>query len=140
MNETNTKEDIFYMEIAQTVAKQSYCVRKKVGAVLVTKEGVISIGYNGTISKHYLNVCELENGETAPWVVHAEEAALYKLSKSNISVAGSSLYVTLAPCVQCAKMLAANNISKVFYIDPHKGNAGLEILKNCKIEVVKVER
>jgi len=80
----------YYMNIAISTSKLSYCERAKVGAVVVKKSGSLFTGYNGTIAKHYPNICELEDGSTAPYTTHAEEQCLYKMLKEGVSAEGAT--------------------------------------------------
>lgn len=111
-----------YQTVAEVVAEQSYCVRKKVGAVVVTPTGILGIGFNGT-AKGYPNQCELEDGTTHPLVIHAEDNALNKMAKEGISPEGAIVFITLAPCLSCAKRLAAVGVSAVYYRDHHREEA-----------------
>src|SRR5690606_19011588 len=97
----------FYINVAKKAAQLSYCNRRKVGAVLVdgTGENILAFGYNGTI-KGMPNVCELEDGTTDNTrVLHAETNAIMKVARSTNSTEGSLLFVTLSPCVNCAKII-----------------------------------
>jgi dCMP deaminase len=125
------------MRLAIDVAKASYCVRKKVGALIVNGDNVIAIGYNGTISK-FPNVCELEDGTTRPDVLHAESNAIAKCAKSSNSSDGASLYVTLSPCFECAKIIIQSGIKEVFYLEKYRNLEGLDLLIKSNIYVQQV--
>lgn len=127
----------YYMELAVNTAKLSYCKRAQVGAVVVTKSGSLFTGYNGTIAKHYPNVCELEDGSTAPWTTHAEEQCFYKMLKEGVSAEGATLFVTTSCCPNCARMIACSGVEKVVYLTEYRDKVGLEILKNCQIVIEK---
>lgn len=121
------KNQSLYQDMAELVATQSYCVRKQVGCVVVLASGTIATGYNGMPSG-YDNTCELDSGVTNPLVLHAERNALDKLSKEGISPFGSTVYVTLSPCLECAKSLAAVGISKIVIKNNYKCTAGIDHL------------
>ena len=98
-----------YLRMAAIWAENSYCKRRKVGAIIVKNQMIISDGYNGTPSG-FENICEDENGVTKPYVLHAEANAITKVSRSNNSSDGATLYVTASPCVECAKLIIQNSI------------------------------
>lgn len=113
-----------YMDIACRVAEESYCVRAKVGAVVVTKSKGLYVGFNGT-PNGYPNFCELPDGSTNPLVVHAEENALSKMLKEGVPTDGAVLYTTMSPCIECTKMLYSAGIREVYYLLLH--NSGLHL-------------
>ena len=101
MTDKQIQFDKSYLQLATVWAKNSYCVRRQVGAILVKDKMIISDGYNGTPAG-FENVCEDENGVTKPYVLHAEANAITKVAKSGNSSDGSTLYVTASPCIVCA--------------------------------------
>ena len=101
------KFDHSYLEMAQIWAQNSYCKRRKVGALLVKDRMIISDGYNGTPSG-FENICE-EDGVTKPYVLHAEANAITKVAKSGNSSEGATLYVTASPCLECSKLIPASS-------------------------------
>ena len=107
------KFDERYLEMAQVWAKNSYCKRRQVGALIVKDRMIISDGYNGTPSG-FENVCEDENGITKPYVLHAEANAISKVAKSGNSSEGATLYVTASPCMECAKLIIQAGMNIVF--------------------------
>ena len=125
------------MKLAFDVAEASYCVRKKVGALIVHGDNVIAIGYNGTISG-FPNICELEDGTTRPDVLHAESNAIAKCAKSSNSSNGAALYVTLSPCFECAKIIIQSGIKEVYYTEEYRNLDGLNLLKQSNIYVQQV--
>jgi dCMP deaminase len=127
----------FYMNLALNVAQASYCVRKKVGALIVNQDNVIAIGYNGTISG-FPNVCELEDGSTRPDVLHAESNAIAKCAKSSNNSDGAALYVTLSPCFECAKIIIQSGIKEVYYLEEYRILDGLNLLRKSKIYVQQI--
>lgn len=132
------KFDARYIDMAQVWAKNSYCKRRQVGALLVKDRMIISDGYNGTPSG-FENVCEDENGVTKPYVLHAEANAITKVAKSGNSSAGATLYVTAAPCVECAKLIIQAGIIRVVYQDEYRLTDGVDLLKRAGIEVDKID-
>lgn len=136
MNHDN-KYDIIYLKMAIEWSQLSYCKRKKVGALIVKDNTIISDGYNGTPSG-FENICEDENGNTKWYVLHAEANAILKIAKSTQSCKGATLYVTLAPCKDCSKIIHQSGIIKVVYYDSYKDNHGLYFLNKANIKIKKV--
>lgn len=132
------KFDHSYMEMAAIWAANSYCKRRKVGALLVKDRMIISDGYNGTPSG-FENVCEDENGVTKPYVLHAEANAITKVARSGNSSLGATLYVTAAPCIECSKLIIQAGITRVVYRDEYRLTDGVDLLRRAGIEVVKVD-
>ncbi|MDC0584476.1 dCMP deaminase family protein [Bacteroidales bacterium] len=127
-----------YLEMARIWAKNSYCVRRQVGALLVRDRMIISDGYNGTPSG-FENVCEDVEGKTKPYVLHAEANAITKVAQSNNSSKGATLYITCSPCLECAKLIIQAGIVRIVYSDKYRHPEGLEILKRAGIEIVNIE-
>ena len=123
--------------MAQVWAENSYCNRRKVGALIVKDKMIISDGYNGTPSG-FENVCEDEDGHTKPYVLHAEANAITKVAKSNNSSNGATLYVTAAPCMECAKLIIQSGIRRVVYLESYRLSDGIELLERAGIEVVQI--
>ena len=119
-------------------AENSYCQRRKVGALIVKDRMIISDGYNGTPCG-FENVCEDENGITKPYVLHAEANAITKVAKSNNSSDGATLYVTAAPCVECAKLIIQSGIRRVVYRDSYRVTDGLDLMERAGIEILQIE-
>ena len=128
------KFDISYLAMAEVWAQNSYCKRRKVGALLVKDRTIISDGYNGTPSG-FENICEDENGVTKPYVLHAEANAITKVAKSGNSSEGATLYVTASPCAECAKLIIQSGISRVVYRDAYRLTDGIDLLKRAGITV-----
>ena len=126
-----------YMRMAGIWAENSYCKRRKVGALIVKNKMIISDGYNGTPSG-FENVCEDENNITYPYVLHAEANAITKIARSNNSSEGATLYVTASPCIECAKLIIQAGIKRVVYAEKYRLEDGLELLRKAKIEVVYI--
>ena len=132
------KFDNNYHEMASVWARNSYCKRRKVGAIIVKDNMIISDGYNGTPSG-FENICEDENGVTKPYVLHAEANAITKVAKSGNSSLGATLYVTAAPCLECSKLIIQAGIKRVVYRDEYRLTDGVDLLKAAGIEVEKVD-
>ena len=141
MNQNENKQELLdrrYMRMAFIWAENSYCKRRKVGALLVKEKMIISDGYNGTPSG-FENICEDENDVTKPYVLHAEANAITKVARSNNSSEGATLYVTSSPCIECAKLIIQAGIKRVVYSDAYRLSDGIELLKRADIEMVAVE-
>ena len=141
MNEKEVKLELLdkrYMRMAFIWSENSYCERRKVGALIVKDKMIISDGYNGTPSG-FENICEDENNVTKPYVLHAEANAITKVARSNNSSDGATLYVTSSPCIECAKLIIQAGISRVVYSDAYRLSDGVELLKRANIELVSVE-
>lgn len=152
------KIDYAHMAAAEAYGNLSTARRLKVGAIVTKDDRVISIGYNGTPAG-WDNNCEdeiteeftyvIDNGgpehrgatislKTKPEVIHAESNAIGKLARSAESGDGATMYITHAPCFDCAKLIHVAGINKVFYRNHYRNTDGLEFLKKCKIEVEKI--
>ena len=132
------KFDKSYLEMAEVWAQNSYCKRRKVGALLVKDRTIISDGYNGTPSG-FENICEDENGVTKPYVLHAEANAITKVAKSGSSSEGATLYVTASPCAECAKLIIQAVIKRVVYRDAYRLTDGIDLLKRAGVEVEQIQ-
>lgn len=128
------KLDSCYIRMAKIWSENSYCVRRKVGALVVKDRMIISDGYNGTPSG-FENVCEDENNVTKPYVLHAEANAITKLARSNNSSDGATLYVTASPCIECAKLIIQAGIKRVVYSEHYRLEDGIELLKRAGIQI-----
>ena len=126
-----------YLSMALIWAENSYCQRRKVGAILVKDKMIISDGYNGT-PVGFPNVCEDENNTTYPYVLHAEANAITKVAKSNNSSNGSTLYVTASPCLECSKLIIQAGIVRVVFYESYRLDDGITLLKKAGIEVVHI--
>ena len=138
MNGNDDKQlllDLRYLRMEGIWAENSYCERRKVGALVVKDKMIISDGYNGTPSG-FENVCEDENNITKPYVLHAEANAITKLARSSNNSDGSTLYVTAAPCIECSKLIIQAGITRVVYGEKYRLEDGINLLKKAHIEVV----
>lgn len=128
-----------YIRMATIWAENSYCTRRKVGAIIVKDQMIISDGYNGTPSG-FENVCENEDNLTKSYVLHAEANAITKVSKSNNSSDGATLYVTTSPCMECSKLIIQSGIKRVVFDERYKTTDGLDILNRAGVIVEEVTR
>ena len=140
-----------HMKVAETYASLSTAVRLKVGAIVVKDNRVISIGYNGMPSG-WDNNCENEIGhvldgsgylvetrlKSKPEVLHAETNAIAKLARSNESGLGATMFVTHAPCLDCAKLIYQAGISKVYYRNTYRESFGIDFLEKSSIDVEQI--
>lgn len=130
--------DIRYLRMARIWAENSYCVRRRVGALIVKDKMIISDGYNGTPSG-FENICEdPETGRTKPYVLHAEANAITKVAKSANNCDGATLYITSSPCIECSKLIIQAGIRRVIYCDDYHSDEGIELLRRVGIETVKI--
>lgn len=127
-----------YLRMARIWAENSYCQRRKVGAIIVKQSMIISDGFNGTPSG-FENVCEDQNGNTKTYVLHAEANAITKVARSNNSSEGATLYVTASPCIECAKLIIQSGIRRVVYAEDYRLSDGIDLLRRAGIEVDYVE-
>ncbi len=132
------RRDCLYMRMARTWSENSYCVRRKVGALLVKNQMIISDGYNGTPSG-FENKCEDENNVSYPYVLHAEANAITKVARSNNSADGATLYVTASPCLECSKLIIQSGIRRVVYGERYRITDGIDLLQKAGIEVVELK-
>lgn len=133
--------DYTYLEMANTWGQLSKARRKKVGCLIVKNNQIISDGYNGTPAG-YDNDCEFETRfgwETKPEVLHAESNALMKLAKSANSSLESTIYLTISPCFECAKLIIQAGVSRVVYSEEYRITTGVEFLKQFNIDCDLIE-
>ncbi|MBO7203977.1 MAG: dCMP deaminase family protein [Bacteroidales bacterium] len=139
MDKKQEQFDRSYLEMAKVWARNSYCTRRKVGAILVKDRMIISDGFNGTPSG-FENICEDEvTGKTKPYVLHAEANAISKIAKSGNNSEGATLYVTDAPCLECSKLIIQAGIRRVVYMIEYRVRDGIELLERAGIEVTKYD-
>ena len=125
------------MDTAERFGALSSAKRLQVGAIVVKDNRIISIGYNG-MPAGWDNVCEDENNKTKSEVIHAEANAIAKLARGHESGDNACIYITHAPCVECAKQIYSSGISRVYYKHSYKSKDGIEFLKKCKVEVERL--
>lgn len=123
-----------YLRMARIWAENSYCTRRQVGALIVKDKMIISDGYNGTPSG-FPNVCEGADGLTLPYVLHAEANAITKIARSGNNSDGATLYVTDAPCIECAKLIIQAGIKRVVYARSYRLTDGIDLLADAGIEI-----
>ena len=124
-----------YLRMARIWAENSYCIRRKVGALLVKDRMIISDGYNGTPTG-FENICEDENDHSKPYVLHAEANAITKVARSNNNSQGATLYITASPCLECAKLIIQAGIVRVVYGEDYRLADGIDLLKRAGIETI----
>ena len=130
--------DIRYLRMARIWAENSYCERRKVGAIVVKDKMIISDGYNGT-PEGFENVCEDSNQITKPYVLHAESNAITKLARSSTNSEGATLYVTASPCIECSKLIIQSGIKRVVYGEKYRLEDGINLLKRAGVDVEYLE-
>ncbi|ERK02715.1 MAG: dCMP deaminase family protein [Prevotella pleuritidis] len=134
-NKKQRNLDLRYLRMARIWAENSYCKRRQVGALVVKDKMIISDGFNGTPSG-FENECEDETNATKPYVLHAEANAITKLARSSNNSDGSTLYVTAAPCIECAKLIIQSGIKRVVYAEKYRLEDGPNLLRRAGIEVI----
>jgi dCMP deaminase len=132
------KYDRAYLRMAQTWAELSHCARKKVGAIIVKDNAIISDGFNGTPAG-FDNCCETDGGDTHWYVLHAEANAILKVAKSTNNCAGATLYLTLSPCKDCSKLILQAGITRLVYMNHYRDTVGVDFLVSAGIEVVQID-
>lgn len=125
--------DIRYLRMASIWAENSYCKRRKVGALIVKDKMIISDGFNGTPSG-FENICEDETGQTKSYVLHAEANAITKVARTNNSSDNATLYVTTSPCIECSKLIIQAGIKRVVFSELYRMKDGIELLERSGIE------
>lgn len=145
--------DDIYMELAGTLAQRSHCVKAQVGAVLTKDTRIVSLGYNGPPSgTHNCDIewpgegCPRDSKGSCSLALHAEQNAILYAAKNNISLSGCTLYITLSPCIACARVIYTVGIKKVFYKESYaamkeiKTEEGVDFLKRFGVEVVHYQK
>jgi dCMP deaminase len=137
-----------YMKTAETFAELSHARRLHVGAIIVKNDRIVSIGYNG-MPAGWDNNCEDEiqypdaedvTLKTKPEVLHAETNAIAKLAKSNESGLDAYMFITHAPCLDCAKLIYQSGIRSVYYRDAYRDQSGIQFLERSKVNVTQVKK
>jgi dCMP deaminase len=132
------KIDLLYLRMAKVWAENSYCKRSQVGCLIVKDGRIISDGYNGTPSG-FDNGCEDCDNNTLSTVLHAEANAITKIAKSTNSSEDATLYVTLSPCFDCAKLIIQAGIKRVVYSEVYRKTDSFKLLEEAGIEIKKME-
>lgn len=151
MNKPSFNE--IYMELAQSLALRSHCVKMKVGAVLTKDTRIISIGYNGPpAGTHNCDIewpetgCPRDSKGSCSLALHAEQNAILYASKNGVTLEGSTLYITLSPCIACARIIFSIGIKKVYYLNSYaqyKGlssDEGVDFLKKFGVSVEQFQK
>ena len=139
MSTSHLKQEVLdkrYLRMASIWAENSYCQRRRVGALIVKNQAIISDGYNGTPAE---NVCEDADGHTKPYVLHAEANAITKLARSNNSGQDATLYITASPCIECAKLIIQTGIRRVVFNELYRLSDGIDLLHRAGVECVHIE-
>jgi dCMP deaminase len=139
-----------YMDLAAKLALRSHCVKAQVGAVLTKDTRIISLGYNGPpAGTHNCDLewpevgCARDSKGSCSLALHAEQNAILYAAKNNVSMADATLYVTLSPCISCARVIYTTGIKKVFFKDSYakfKGipsDEGVDFLRRFGVEVIE---
>jgi dCMP deaminase len=138
---TDRPRHSLYIDIAERVAQESHARRRKVGAIIVKDSRIISTGWNGMPSG-WDNNCEIELDDgsllTRPEVLHAESNCIAKLAKSTESGENADLYITLSPCLDCAKLILQSGIKSVYYKTVYRDDSGIQFLKKSNVSVEKL--
>ncbi len=137
MEEKQTQVDRRYLRMAKIWGENSYCTRLQVGALLVKDKRIISDGYNGTPSG-FENICEDADNKTKPYVLHAEANAITKVAASNNDSTGATIYVTHAPCLECAKLIIQAGIKRIVFAEKYRLTEGIDLLERAGLEVVQL--
>jgi len=145
--------DDIYMDLAENLSKRSHCVKMKVGAVLAKDTRIVSVGYNGPPSGTHN--CDLEWPEegcprsskgSCSLALHAEENAILYAAKNKVDLQGATLYITLSPCLPCARMIFTSGIKKVYFLNSYaeykgyKSEEGVEFLKRFGLDIRKFSK
>jgi dCMP deaminase len=147
------KFDDIYMDLAVTLAARSHCVKMKVGAVISRDTRIVSLGYNGPPAGTHN--CDEEWPETGcardrkggcSLALHAEANAILYASKNQVQLEDATLYITLSPCLPCARIIYTTGIKKVIYLDSYAAykkidtDEGIDFLRRFGVEVIKYEK
>ena len=145
--------DDIYMDLAENLSKRSHCVKLKVGAVIAKDTRIVSLGYNGPPSGTHncdlewpLEGCPRSSKGSCSLALHAEENAILYAAKNKVDLQGSTLYITLSPCLSCARMIFTSGIKKVYFLNSyaeykgHKTEEGVEFLERFGVTVSRCIR
>lgn len=150
---TKPSFDDIYMDLAHNLAQKSHCVKAQVGAVLAKDTRIISLGYNGPPAGTHncdevwpVTGCPRDSKGSCSLALHAEQNAILYAAKNNVSLDGSTLYITLAPCIACARVIYTVGIKKVLYSGSYAEMKGLpveegaEFLRKFGVEVIRYSK
>ncbi|MES2513401.1 MAG: dCMP deaminase family protein [Bacteroidota bacterium] len=148
MNKPSYEE--IYMELAEKLALRSHCVKAQVGAVLTKDTRIVSLGYNGPPAGTHncdqewpQDGCARDSKGSCSLALHAEQNAILYAVKNNTTIDGSTLYVTLSPCIACARVIYTMGIKRVYYKNSYAEykniptDEGVEFLKKFGVEVIR---
>ena len=121
------------MEIAHVIGQNSNSKRFKCGAIIVKDDNILAFGYNGT-PRGWDNTCEDDDFKTKREVLHAESNAIAKVARTTSSSEGSTLYVSLSPCYDCAKLIYQAGVVRVVYNEEYRSRDGIDFLLDCGVE------
>lgn len=136
MDSKRIRYDSLYIDLATRIAKMSYARKRQVGAIAVKNNNILSFGFNGTPTGMD-NTCEDENNKTFPWVIHAEANLVSKAAAEGLSLQNSTVYVTTAPCDNCALLLIQSRVERVVFAEYYKTDSGIVYLQHSGIQVDK---
>jgi dCMP deaminase len=149
---TKLSFDEIYMDLAKTLASRSHCVKAQVGSVLTKDTRIISLGYNGPPAGTYNcdevwpdSGCPRDSKGSCSLALHAEQNAILYAAKNNMSINGATLYVTLSPCISCARVIYTVGIKRVIYLDSYakykglESDEGVDFLKKFGVEVIQFQ-
>jgi len=140
MTEERKKDyDTTWMKMAVVLAGLSYCIKKKVGAILVKDNKIIATGFNGSPAKNFPNNCEDETGKTHWHTIHAESNAITSVAASTQNCLGATMYITCAPCGDCAKLIYQSGVVRVLFLEFYKNSLGIDFLRSAGVEVIQME-
>ena len=136
--------DEVYMDVVETIARRSTCLRKKVGAVITIDHRILSHGYNGVPSGHE-HCCDtdqclkqLNGSEDYKVCVHAEQNAICQCAKRGLAVGGATLYVNADVCITCAKLMVSSGVKRCVVQRDHRGTSdGIELMRRSGVEIVE---
>lgn len=147
LNETNLENcsdkkqfnlDVVYLKMAREWSLNSHCKRNQVGCLIVANKTIISDGYNGTPTG-FPNKCEDIENNTFPYVLHAEANAITKLAKNTVSSENGTMYVTLSPCYDCAKLIIQSGIKRIVFSELYRKTEALDLLRIADIDLVYIK-
>lgn len=126
--------DEIYMDLALNLSRKSHCVKIHVGAVLTKDTRIVSLGYNGPpAGTHNCDLewpdhgCPRDSKGSCSLALHAEQNAILYAAKNNVSMDGCTLYVTLSPCLACARIIYTMGIKKVFFLESYARFKGIDV-------------
>ncbi|HOV27651.1 MAG TPA: cytidine/deoxycytidylate deaminase family protein [Pseudobacteroides sp.] len=141
--------DEYFMDIVDLIKSRSTCIRRQVGALIVKDKRILATGYNGapTGCKHCTDIGCLREQLNIPSgqrhelcrAIHAEQNAIVQAANSGVSVCGGTLYVTIQPCVLCAKMAINAGIKKIVFRGEYPDELSMEMLKEAGVRVVRLQ-